>query len=207
VPSLRQPRESCEPNETISKQVTALKFFKFCKFCLKNPPQHAKAENQYDGEKAPLCSPTGKNAALIRMATIFRILDFILNRPAIPTTLFAIWLAILYHVSNSVPTEMPQMVVPQQDKILHFVFFLGGGTVLAASLSLLAKLQGIRLLLAVALIMGLLGALDEYNQQFIPGRSGLSLEDWIADMSGALAGVVLLRVLVAKLQTKEINEA
>jgi VanZ family protein len=55
--------------------------------------------------------------------------------------------------------------------------------------------------------MGLLGALDEYNQQFIPGRSGLSLEDWIADMSGALAGVVLLRVLVAKLQTKEINEA
>jgi VanZ family protein len=99
------------------------------------------------------------------------------------------------------------MVVPQQDKILHFVFFLGGGVVLAASLRLLAKLQGIRLLLAVALVMGLLGALDEYNQQFIPGRSGLSLEDWIADMSGALAGVGLLRLLVAKLQTKEINEA
>ena len=141
------------------------------------------------------------------MATISRILDFTLNRATVPTALFGIWLAILYHVSNSVPTEMPQMVVPQQDKILHFVFFLGGGTVLAATLRLLAKLQGIRLLLAVALIMGLLGALDEYNQQFIPGRSGLSLEDWIADMSGALAGVVLLRVLVAKLQTTEINEA
>ena len=139
------------------------------------------------------------------MPIVFRILDFTLNRPSVPTTLFGIWLAILYHVSNSVPAEMPEMIVPQQDKILHFVFFLGGGTVLAASLRLLAELQGIRLLLAVALVMGILGALDEYNQQFIPGRSGLSLEDWIADMSGAVAGVMLLRLLVAKLDTKEIN--
>jgi len=141
------------------------------------------------------------------MAALYRILDFTLNRPAVPTTLFGIWLAILYHVSNSVPTEMPQMLVPQQDKILHFVFFLGGGVVLAASLRLLAKLQGIRLLLAVAVVMGLLGALDEYNQQFIPGRSGLSLEDWIADMSGALAGVGLLRLLASKLQTRESSKA
>jgi VanZ family protein len=139
------------------------------------------------------------------MSIVFRILDFTLNRPAVPTTLFGIWLAILYHVSNSVPAQMPEMIVPQQDKVLHFVFFLGGGTVLAASLRVLAKMQGIRLLLAVALVMGILGALDEYNQQFIPGRSGLSLEDWIADMSGAVAGVVLLRLLVAKLDTKEIN--
>jgi len=141
------------------------------------------------------------------MSIVFRILDFSLNRSAVPTTLFGIWLAILYHVSNSVPAQMPEMIIPQQDKVLHFVFFLGGGTVLAASLRLLAKLQGIRLLLAVAVVMGVLGALDEYNQQFIPGRSGLSLEDWIADMSGALTGVVLLRFFVAKLQTKEINEA
>jgi VanZ family protein len=141
------------------------------------------------------------------MAALYRILDFILNRPAVPTTLFGIWLAILYHVSNSVPTEMPQMVVPQQDKILHFVFFLGGGVVLAASLHLIAKLEGIRLLLTVAVVMGLLGALDEYNQQFIPGRSGLSLEDWIADMSGAIAGVALLRLLASKLQTRESSKA
>jgi VanZ family protein len=141
------------------------------------------------------------------MSILYRILDFILNRPAVPTTLFGIWLAILYHVSNSVPTEMPQMLVPQQDKILHFVFFLGGGVVLAASLRLVAKLEGIRLLLTVAVVMGLLGALDEYNQQFIPGRSGLSFEDWIADMSGAIAGVALLRLLASKLQTRESSKA
>ena len=141
------------------------------------------------------------------MATLSRFLDFTLNRPAVPTALFGIWMAILYNVSNSVPKQMPEMMVPQQDKILHFVFFLGGGVVLAASLRLLAKLQGARLFVAVALVMGVLGALDEYNQQFIPGRSGLSLEDWIADMSGAIAGVGLLRLLAAKLETSEIKEA
>jgi VanZ family protein len=141
------------------------------------------------------------------MATLSRFLDFTLNRPAVPTALFGIWMAILYQVSNSVPKEMPEMLVPQQDKILHFVFFLGGGVVLAASLRLLAKLQGVRLFVAVALVMGVLGALDEYNQQFIPGRSGLSLEDWIADMSGAVAGVGLLQLLTAKLGTREVKEA
>jgi VanZ family protein len=139
------------------------------------------------------------------MSILFRILNFTLNRPAVPTILFGIWLAILYHVSNSVPGEMPEMVLPQQDKILHFVFFLGGGTILAASLRLLAKLQGIRLLLAVALVMGILGTLDEYNQQFIPGRSGLSLADWIADMIGALAGVALLHLLAAKCRARKIK--
>jgi hypothetical protein len=141
------------------------------------------------------------------MATLSRFLDLTLNRPAVPTALFGIWLAILYQVSNSVPKEMPEMMVPQQDKILHFVFFLGGGVVLAASLRLLAKLQGVRLFVAVAVVMGVLGALDEYNQQFIPGRSGLSLEDWIADMSGAVAGVGLLQLLAAKLGTREIKKA
>jgi len=35
----------------------------------------------------------------------------------------------------------------------------------------------------------------------------LSLEDWIADMSGAVAGVGLLQLLAAKLGTREIKEA
>ena len=92
--------------------------------------------------------------------------------------------------------------MPQQDKILHFVFFLGGGMALAASLRGLIGLRGLSLLLAVAVVLGLLGALDEYNQQFVPGRSGLSIEAWIADMSGAIAGVGFLNLLLAALQRK-----
>ena len=136
------------------------------------------------------------------MPILFRILDFSVNRKAVPTTLFTIWLVILYQVSNRVPADMPEMLVPQQDKILHFIFFLGGGMALAASLRVLLKLQGFPLLLAVALVLGLLGALDEYNQQFVPGRSGLSIEDWIADMTGAIAGIGILSLLVASLRMK-----
>jgi len=135
------------------------------------------------------------------MSIFSLILNLLLKRPEVPATLFAIWLAILHQVSNSPAKEMPDMLVPQQDKILHFVFFLGGGTVLAATLRLLAKLHGMPLLLSVTVVMGLLGALDEYNQQFIPGRSGLSLADWIADVSGAVAGAGLLRLLVKKFRT------
>lgn len=134
------------------------------------------------------------------MSIFFRIFDFALTRPAVPATLFGLWLAILHQVSNNPAQAMPRMLVPQQDKILHFVFFLGGAVVLAASLRLLAKLHGMTLFLTATVVMGLLGALDEYNQQFIPGRSGLSLPDWIADVSGAVAGVGVLRLLINRLQ-------
>jgi len=136
------------------------------------------------------------------MSTLLKCLHFALSRPVVPATLFGVWLIILYQVSNSMPKDMPDMLVPQQDKILHFIFFLGGGATLAASLRLLTKLQGVSLMVAVVLVMGLLGALDEYNQQFIPGRSGLSLADWTADVSGTLAGSWLVIFLVSKLQEK-----
>lgn len=92
------------------------------------------------------------------------------------------------------------MIVPQQDKILHFIFYAGGATTLAAALRLVANARGTALLVGTVFVIGLLGALDEYNQQFIPGRSGLSLADWTADMAGALAGVGFLYVVLAKLR-------
>jgi VanZ family protein len=36
------------------------------------------------------------------------------------------------------------------------------------------------------------GALDEWHQDFIPRRS-MSFADWIADSSGALVGILLVR--------------
>jgi len=136
-----------------------------------------------------------------------RILNFTLNKLAIPAILFGLWLALLCHFSNSVPEDMPEMIVPQQDKILHFLFFTGGAAALAATLRLLLKLRGPSLFLVVAVIIGLLGALDEYNQQFIPGRSGLNLADWVADMVGAFAGAGLLHLLAAKLKESEVKGA
>jgi VanZ family protein len=38
----------------------------------------------------------------------------------------------------------------------------------------------------------LAGALDEYNQQFVPGRQGMDPYDWAADIFGAACGVLVL---------------
>jgi hypothetical protein len=60
------------------------------------------------------------------MKPVYWLLDLTLRRAPVSMALFGVWLAILHHVSNCIPAEMPEMLVPQQDKILHFVFFLGG---------------------------------------------------------------------------------
>ncbi|MEI8293937.1 MAG: VanZ family protein [bacterium] len=141
------------------------------------------------------------------MTTLLRLLDFILRRPVVSSSLFAIWLVILHRVSNSTPAEMPQEILPQQDKILHFLFYLGGATVLAASLRLIAGMRGVRLLWVVVLCMAMLGALDEYNQQFIPGRSALNFMDWLADLAGAFGGVGLLHLILARFPEKDKSGA
>ncbi|MEO7512208.1 MAG: VanZ family protein [Gemmatimonadaceae bacterium] len=41
--------------------------------------------------------------------------------------------------------------------------------------------------------IALFAGLDEWHQQFVPGRS-MELADWMADVSGATLGIVLLTV-------------
>ena len=77
------------------------------------------------------------------------------------------------------------------DKLAHFTAY----SVLAA-LSLRATLNPTRwgTLLAVLLTVSLLGAVDEWHQSFIPGRS-MSWLDWCADSLGALTGVLAVRFI------------
>jgi VanZ family protein len=42
----------------------------------------------------------------------------------------------------------------------------------------------------IAILISAFGALDEWHQQFIPGRS-MEFNDWIADTSGGVTGVSL----------------
>ncbi len=75
------------------------------------------------------------------------------------------------------------------DKIAHFTSY----GVLAA-LTLRATLGWHRwgTLAAVVAAIALFGAVDEWHQAFIPGRS-TSLADWIADVSGAVVGTLVVR--------------
>jgi len=107
-------------------------------------------------------------------------------------TLFVLWLGILFFFSsNESPKDMPTLL-PHQDKVIHFVFYAGGACALAGALVRSFSLHGAWLLAATVATLALAGALDEYNQQFVPGRQGMDPYDWAADIFGAACGAVVL---------------
>jgi len=106
--------------------------------------------------------------------------------------LFVIWMGILFFFSSSEsPKDMPTLL-PHQDKVIHFVFYAGGACALAGALARSFGLRGAWLLIPTVVVLALAGALDEYNQQFVPGRMGMDPLDWVADITGAACGVLLL---------------
>ena len=106
--------------------------------------------------------------------------------------LFVLWLGILFFFSsNESPKDMPTLL-PHQDKVIHFVFYAGGACALAGALARSFSLRGLSLVVLTVLALSLAGALDEYNQQFVPGRQGMDPYDWAADILGAACGVLVL---------------
>lgn len=96
------------------------------------------------------------------------------------------------------------MLLPHQDKLIHFAFYAGGAGALAGALARTFSLSGAWLLALTVLLLSLAGALDEYNQQFVPGRMGMDPYDWVADILGAACGVVVLRRLRRALESDGI---
>ena len=83
------------------------------------------------------------------------------------------------------------------DKVAHFVAFGVLALLLcAASFSLNGK-PGIPLLSAPFLITALSGIIEEGYQMTVPGRAG-SLEDLMADVSGAMLAVLVVNRLAGR---------
>ncbi len=87
---------------------------------------------------------------------------------------------------------MPGSLLPRQvssvDKLAHFTMYLVLAFLLARYRSEFTsrwRSAGFALVVAVAY-----GAIDEWHQQFIPGRS-TELVDWYADSLGAASGALL----------------
>lgn len=103
-----------------------------------------------------------------------------------------IWGLVLFTLSSR--STLPQgPEIPYQDKVVHFLYFSGGGFCFAfALLHRQFPRRGRRFWGLTGILFGLIiGALDEYHQTFTPGRSGNDLGDLIADFTGAGAGAVV----------------
>ena len=88
-------------------------------------------------------------------------------------------------------TSLPQEAVPVQtakvDKLLHFSIYTVFSFLLTRQISDITtrwRAAAIAVVLAVTF-----GALDEWHQRFIPGRS-TELADWQADSLGAVVGAL-----------------
>lgn len=92
-------------------------------------------------------------------------------------------------------TSVPASALPRRiggyDKAIHFTMY----AVLAALVTraVLGGSVRARLLALVLVIVGTVafGAVDEWHQRFIPGRS-TELGDWIADSAGAIVATAFM---------------
>lgn len=118
-------------------------------------------------------------------------------RQWVPPILWAAFILVLTSIPGA---DLPRVGFHSSDKLVHATMY--GIFAWLATRSLLRTGRPVRYaILLVVLGIALFGALDEWHQQFIPGRSMDSF-DWMADISGAVIGAfaaaVALRVREGK---------
>ena len=95
------------------------------------------------------------------------------------------WVALTFTLT-SIPNPEFSPFFPGSDIIAHFVFY----GVMGFLFVLWRRETGTGAAAAVlwaAIFVALFGAVDEFHQQWIPGRS-MELLDWVADFTGGTAG-------------------
>ena len=110
------------------------------------------------------------------------------------------WPLVLYWLILLTATSLPGKDLPNlgvSDKIEHFTAYFILAVLLNISLLIQNKFKLLKAKAsqAVLLIIAVYAALDELHQLFIPGRS-CDILDWTADMAAAIAGVLIVIILV-----------
>lgn len=100
-----------------------------------------------------------------------------------------LWMAAVFTLSSLPMPELPEAPnIPHADKIAHGVAYAVGGLLVARAAA--------NPLVAV-LVPAIFGVTDEWHQKSVPGRQS-DLADWIADLLGTLAGVLIYRWIRAR---------
>jgi VanZ family protein len=115
--------------------------------------------------------------------------------PVIPAILLAVWFAGLWMLSSLSGDKVDLPSFPHADKVAHFTYFLGGGFLLAWLLRRLLTWSDWRVALVSCALIGIVGVVDELHQTFTPGRTGADHGDWLADVSGGLAGAWIFLII------------
>lgn len=108
-----------------------------------------------------------------------------MTRRRLYLAMLAGWVALTLTLT-SIPDPEFGPSFPGADKIAHFGFYGVAGFLFVLWRRETGKGAAVAVVWA-AIFAALLGAVDEYHQQWIPGRS-MDLLDWVADFAGGTAG-------------------
>lgn len=114
------------------------------------------------------------------------------RRPAPWLCAFAVWFGVLWWLSSGQRDLPLGEDIRFIDKVYHFGYYFGGAILLGGAFSRPIGCVARPFLLTVSAI-ALVGALDEFHQSFVPGRSGNDPADWSADISGGICGAWVVR--------------
>ena len=107
--------------------------------------------------------------------------------------------AVLYwcglFVATHAPIDIP-LSINRLDKLQHAAAFLGLGALLYAVAANYWR-PGWMTAVGMFLVAGTYGALDEWTQQFVPGRTADPI-DWVADLIGAALGICLAAAIARR---------
>jgi VanZ family protein len=106
-----------------------------------------------------------------------------------PPVFWAAFILLLTSIPGSDIPHVGFLGFRASDKLVHATMY--GIFAWLATRALVRSGQPLlRSILLVILGIMIFGALDEWHQQFIPGRS-MDLFDWLADLSGATIGTIV----------------
>jgi VanZ family protein len=105
-----------------------------------------------------------------------------------PPVLWAAFILLLTSIPGSDIPHVGFLSFRGSDKLVHATMY--AIFALLATHSLLRAGRPLRQVVVMVMLgIALFAAMDEWHQQFIPGRS-MDLFDWLADLSGATIGIL-----------------
>jgi VanZ family protein len=106
---------------------------------------------------------------------------------------FGAWFGLLCWLSSqSQPFKQPD--IRNIDKAEHAIYFALGAFLLSRALRFAVPGFSVKTITVIVILTGAaIGWFDEWRQTFTPGRFGLDVYDWVADVTGSVLGALTLR--------------
>ncbi|MDE0470254.1 MAG: VanZ family protein [Candidatus Poribacteria bacterium] len=112
-----------------------------------------------------------------------------------------LYMALIFGISSleQPPLPMPEFEWLTIDKLYHFIeYAILGGLLTRAFVKASPSIISSRFTWHAAVVLSILyGASDEWHQTFVPGRFA-TLADWVADVLGSIAGVLVVYLYYKK---------